>query len=215
MVRPPRNALLRRSAAVVLIACVLAPSPAVAEAVHTDDGEGDVWQAVYDDHDVLSGWEMAGSPGNADIVAADARHGARRIVFTTHYASLERGPGQNRFITQQRMVFDHGPGATVEVHTSLGWRGRAFLFSSRTGNRMPCDGIRHVIDYDADSVRVSFPRACVDRPRWLRYAGGGYALSGSATESSADDHNYFDNALNASHRRRMGVANTSDQIPRG
>jgi hypothetical protein len=199
----------------VLAASALTSSGASAQPLRRDDGTGDAWRAVYDDQDVLSGWVPAGSPDNGDVVSTLARHAPRRISFTTHYVSLERGPGHNRFITQQQMVFDHGPGVSVDVDTTQGWDGTATLSNRRTGNGMQCAGLRHTVDYDADMVRVSFPRACVGRPQWLRYAGGAWALSGSATPSGDDDFNYLDNALNAGHRRGTGTANLSPRIHRG
>ena len=31
-----------------------------------------------------------------------------------------------------------------------------------------CNGLRHRIDYAANTVRISVPRRCLDRPRWVR-----------------------------------------------
>jgi hypothetical protein len=209
----------RRTSVLALSVCgalaCLVPAPAGAAELRVGDGEADVWQAVYDDHEVLEGWVEAGTVVNGDVVSTRARHTARRIAFTTRYASLERGPGENRFITQQRMRFADGSTASVQVHTSRRWRGESYLADDDTGSGMPCRGVEHEIDYEADKVRVSFPRACVDRPRWLRFVGLAYALSGGDTATGSDDHNYLDNALNDGRRQGTGVRNTSPRIYAG
>jgi hypothetical protein len=193
------------------VAC-LVPAPGQAAGLSTPDGEGDVWQAVYDDTGVLEDWVEAGTVVNGDVISTRARHKARRIVFITRYDALVRGPGENRFETQQRMRFADGSTASVQVYTFRRWRGESYLADDDTGSAMPCAGLVHEIDYDADRVRVSFPRTCVERPRWLRYVGLAYALSGSDTETGDDDHNYLDNSLNGSHRRGTGNRNTSPRI---
>jgi hypothetical protein len=209
----------RRTSRIALLVCgglaCLVPAPAGAAELRVSDGEGDVWEAVYDDTGVVEGWVEAGTATNGDVVATKARHTTRRIAFTTRYAALERGAGENRFITQQRMRFADGSTASVQVHTSRRWRGEAYLADDDTGSAMRCRGIRHEIDYEADRVRVSFPRACVDRPRWLRFVGLAYAWSGSDTETGEDDHDYLDNALDDGHRRGTGVRNTSPRILAG
>jgi len=193
------------------LAC-LVPAPSAAAELSADDGAGDVWEAFYDDAGVLEAWVKAATVVNGDVISTQARHTARRIVFLTRYVSLVRAPGENRFVTQQRMRFADGSTASVQVHTSRRWIGESYLADDDTGSGMPCAGLRHRIDFDADTVRASFPRTCVDRPRWLRYAGLAYALSGSDTATGEDDHNYLDNALNAGHRRGTGVSNTSPRI---
>ena len=198
-------------ACAAVVACPV-PAPSQAAGLSTPDGEGDVWEAVYDDSGVLEDWVEAGSVVNGDVVSTRARHKAKRIVFITRYASLARAPGENRFMTQQRMRFAGGSTASVQVHTFRRWRGESYLADDDTGSGMRCPGLVHEIDYAADRVRVSFPRACVDRPRWLRYVGLAYALSGSDTETGEDDHNYLDNALNDGHRRGTANRNTSPRI---
>jgi hypothetical protein len=190
----------------------LVPAPLQAEELSTGDGEGDVWEAVYDDFGVLEEWVEAGTVVNGDVISTKARHSAKRIVFVTRYASLVRGPGENRFLTQQRMRFADGSTASVQVHTSRRWRGESYVADDDTGSGMPCARLRHEIDYHTDRVRVSFPRACVKRPSWLRYVGLAYAWSGSDTETGDDDDNYLDNALNAGHRRGTGNRNTSPRV---
>ncbi|MBA2768797.1 MAG: hypothetical protein H0U35_06650 [Sporichthyaceae bacterium] len=209
-----RTARLALTVGTSLAAC-LVPALAGAAELRTDDGVGDVWAEVYDDTGTFEGWVKAGTVVNGDVISTKARHASRRIVFTTRYALLVRGAGENRFKTQQQMRFPDGSTAAVVVDTSNGWTGASYVYDADTGNGIPCAGVRHEIDYDADTVRVSFPRACVDRPRWLRYVGLAYAWSGSDTETGDDDHNYLDNALNAGHKQGTGNSNTSPRIYAG
>ena len=201
--------------AVPLLSAVVA-APATAAQLRTNDAVGDVWRLVYDDNDVLTGYRPAGSVSNGDVVSTVARHTERRISFTTQYATLLRGPGKNGFISVHRMRFDNDVQAAVNMHATYGdWSGQSFLTNERTGNALRCAGVRHGIDYQADTVRVSLPRACVDQPRWLTYTGLHYTLAGGETQTGADDHAYLDNALNSSHRTGTGPANSSARIHSG
>jgi len=207
---------LRFAALVVgLVTCLSLVPIAAAATRHTDDATGDVWELLRDSEGYEVGWDQAGSPDNADVIATDARHGKHRIVFTVHFAELARGPKHNPFITQSRMVFNHGPGVTVEVHTEQGWRGRSFLFSQVTGNRVRCHGLRHEIDYAANTVKMWVPRSCVHRPRWVRYSVVHWTLGGGSTKTLADDHDYVDNGLNKTHHTAINDANLSHRLRRG
>jgi hypothetical protein len=212
-----QRSTLRVTALVVGFVTSLSLAPMAAAATrHTDDATaGDVWQVLRDNEGYQVGWDHAGSLDNADVIATDARHGKHRIVFTVHFADLAQGPQHNPFLTQERMVFEDGPGVTAEVHTTQGWHGRSFLFSSVTGNRVRCPDLRHEIDYAADTVKVWVPRACVHRPRWVRYSVVQWTLGGGSTTTLADDHDYFDNGLNPTHHRRVNDANLSDRLRRG
>lgn len=211
----PRPALRVAALVVGFVTCLSVVPVAAAATQHTDDATGDVWEAVRDDEGYVVGWDHAGSPGNADVVAVDAGHERRQVVFTVRLADLARGPQHDPFISQERMVFDHGPGVTAEVHTTLGWHGRSFLFSSVTGNRVRCPDLRHEIDYAADTVQVWVPRSCVHRPRWVRYSVTQWTLGGGSTATLEDDHDYFDNGLNPTHHRRADDANLSARLRRG
>jgi hypothetical protein len=211
----PRSALRVTALAVGVVVASLSLAPIAAAATrHTDDATGDVWELLRDKEGQQIGWGQAGSPDNADVIATDARHGKRQIVFTVHFAELERGPHDDPFITQERMVFDHGPGVTAEVYTTSGWDGRSFLFCLVTGNRVACPDLRHKIDYSADTVKVWVPRSCVHRPRWVRYSVAHATLGGGNTTTLEDDHDYFDNGLNSTHDRRVDDANLSARLPR-
>lgn len=211
----PRSTLRVTTLVVGFVTCLSVVPIAAAATRHTDDATGDVWEVLRDNEGYQVGWGHAGSPDNADVIATDARHGKRQIVFTVHFADLARGPQHNPFLTQERMVFDHGRGVTAEVYTTQGWHGRSFLFSSVTGNRVRCPHLRHKIDYSAGTVKVWVPRSCVHRPRWVRYSMVQWTLGGGSTTTLADDHDYFDNGLNPTHHRRVNDANLSDRLRRG
>lgn len=212
--RPALRVAALAALGVGLVACLSFAPAAVAETQHTDDATGDVWEQLRDEEGYEIGWGHAGSPDNADVIATDARHGAHQITFTVHVADLARGPRHDPFITQERMVFDHGPGITAEVHTRLSWRGQSFLFSSVTGNRVRCPGLRHEIDYEADTVTVWVPRSCAHHPRWVRYSEIHFAFGGGSTTTPEDDHDYYDNGLNTTHHRRVNEANLSPRLLR-
>lgn len=210
-----RSTLCVTALVVGFLTCLSMVPIAAAATRHTNDATGDVWELLRDNEGYQIGWDHAGSPDNADVIATDARHRKHQIVFTVHFANLARGPQHSPFITQERMVFDHGPGVTAEVYTFQRWHGRSFLFSSVTGNRVRCPDLRHEIDYSADTVKIWIPRSCVHRPRWLRYSVIHSTLAGDNTPTLSDDHEYFDNGLNRTHHRRVNDANLSHRLRRG
>ena len=68
------------------------------------------------------------------------------------------------------------------------WSGATMMFRG-TGASMRC-AMRHAIDYEANVMRVSFPRRCASSPRWVRFriqvsaaGGGGYFADDALSDS--------------------------------
>lgn len=205
-----------RALGVALLLTALTPWASPAATAETgfgaSDSEGDVWVELYDNEDTLSGFDAAGSPSNADVVAVQAVHARPRISFVTEYADLDEGPGESTLVWKMRMRFEDGPPVSANVYTLGRPDGQVYLWNERKQHAVQCDALRHTIDYDANTVAVSLPRSCVGKPRWFRFTGVSYAVAGSSTQTGDDDFNYLDNVLNDSHRVRNGNRNSSPRI---
>ena len=58
------------------------------------------------------------------------------------------------------------------------WAGETSMFTGR-GRPVRC-AVRHSIDYEANVIRVSFPRRCASNPRWVTFRIGASAQTGNA-----------------------------------
>lgn len=136
------------------------PGADVVTRVVLEDGTGDVWVIGDGDDEYVP----AGDKPTVDVTRAVASHRAHSVVVRMHVANLKKA-GSQAFMAVYRTRDAYG---LVSVTTGPGTRsGRHLLVDGRFA-RIPCDGLTHDVDYEADLVSVRVPRSCLDRPAWVR-----------------------------------------------
>jgi hypothetical protein len=132
-----------------------------------------------EDGTVVEDWE------NGDITRLRAAHGTHRVKVRLQFQDLQKRnvDGFNHFTrvrTDEKMFL-------IRLHAYRGWwAGESLLAAKRL---LKCRGLKHHIDYAENTVRVSVPRSCLGRPKWVRV--------GAATNSfvKGTDQLRFDDAL--------------------
>lgn len=186
--------LFRAALVTSTLAAVLMPVAASAASLSIDDGTGDTYLTKYDETADTATYEPAGSQVNVDLDAVVVRHTARTVVATASYADLRRT--DNRFMYLLRLRTNEGLRRDVTVETLFsGWRGTV-MFGKPNGDDVRCRGIEHAVDYAANTVRVTVPRACLGRPRYVE------AFTMAAGFSDAGDQ-YVDHGHMAAMRERV------------
>lgn len=178
-----------------VLAAVVAPAAAAsAQSLTIEDGSADVWEQVWDETDDTVTWVGAGSQQNVDITKTVVNHKATKLVVRVKYAELKAK--KVRFASVDLMRFDDGPKLLIAVDTNSVWRGKAYLLEVGSGDEVPCSGLDHTIDYEADTVVTTIPRSCLGDPKWVEVSsfGGGYFA-----DAEGVDHNFLDNGQKAGH----------------
>lgn len=200
--RPLKAALLTTA----ILGAVLAPAAAAsAHSLTIDDSTADTWENVYNPDTQSDDWFAAGSKLNTDITRTVVKHSANRITITATFADLKAKDA--RYGLVDRLRFDHGPKVVADVDANGKWKGQAYLFTDHSGEQITCAGLTHAIDYSADTVEVSIPRACVGKPKWVEVA----EFSVSNVSDDAGSHSYIDDAASDGHR----FGTWSDKVRRG
>lgn len=156
----------------VLSAAGIAPAQAQ-RWTHTDPA-GDVTSATECSAEGDSCTEtVAAAQTVPDVVHFVADHRARRVNVWARYRDLTASGTR---LHQVRYVTNEG----VRRHLTLAtYNGRVIvreLSRDSDGRKVACTGIRHSIDYTANTVSISVPRACMSAPRNVRVGFGSYAF---------------------------------------
>lgn len=185
--------LVRAALLAATLAATLLPAGASAATLATADPAGDVWRSTFDPETEEETVEPAGTQPNVDLTRTSVTHGASRLVVKARYADLERSTYRFFFFAELRT--NEGLRRDLWVETTMRWSGDSALFGRRGETR--CRGLRHDIDYAADTVTLSVPRDCLSKPRWVQARVGAFAFAedgegndaylDSATDETADE----------------------------
>ena len=155
---------LRRAAVCVAVVATLPviSSPALAAHVTVDDTRHDMWRVEE------GGTQPAPRPKAAigDFVRASFKHSDARVRVTAKFVELARTG--RRFALWVDVRNEDGKKTIAGVITTRRDRGGRALLMTNRGRDIDCR-VRHSIDYKQDTVRVSFPRRCIDNPRYLQF----------------------------------------------
>ena len=124
------------------------------------DSASDVHVIQADDSTTLHG-DMV----NTDVRSVRIDHGNRKIRAKFAFTDLAR-TGQV-FITALSVRTSDRRRFRVVVDALNAWRGRSVLVTWN-GREIECDSMRHAIDYDANTVKVSMRTDCLAEPRWVQ-----------------------------------------------
>jgi hypothetical protein len=147
------------------------------------DATGDV---TADD---LSGDDPVLDPSwtNGDITLFSARHRHHRVTARLKLAELRRGPGELWVSHRFRFLTSRGGGFEVLGTVGLDGGGPQGVWRLSAGRNLRCRGLRHAIDYRANTVGISVPRSCLGRPRWVRVGAETSSYSEAQEMHRSDD----------------------------
>ena len=153
-----------------LCAALVAVTPGAAQAqtVTDPDAVGDVITFNEDDADVPVPERTLN-----DVSATTLTHSARRVAIRLEYVDLSKRADdyQGLFIA---VVTDEGARRRVSLDAWQGhWSGENQMYG-RNYRDVRC-AVRHDIDYEANTMKVSFPRRCASNPRWVKFRAISYA----------------------------------------
>lgn len=191
--RSPRSLAAGRLARPLLVATLCAAfvttSPASAQArTEVDvDAVGDV--ANFADESLVPAPERT----IGDISGSTLTHSATRVGVRVDFVDLQKVGFLGLEVTT---ITNEGVRRHVSLHAYRGvWAGETYMFGSRRVIRC---AIRHSVDYEANVVRLSFPRRCASDPRWVKFRVG--AVTGESDDNLYGDDALRDRALNEQDR---------------
>ena len=157
-----RGRFARTLAVAVLATALVAAAPGAAEAgtISNPDVAGDMTEIDYD------GGPSTPAPDRVrvDVLNTTLTHGTRRVSIRVEYADLDFAEGGTELYVQ--MVTNEGVRRNLDLTAFDTSVGEAQMYR---GERPIRCAIRHSIDYAANVIRLSFPRACASFPRWVRF----------------------------------------------
>lgn len=170
----------RRSASTLLAGAlcvaVVAATPATAHAETLADADtvGDMAKLTYTEEE---GETLVPAPERRsnDVTRTRLTHGARRVGVRVNYVDLKRKPGEIQVLNIVMMT-DEGVRRYLQVAARRRhWSGDSQMYNRRW-RPVECS-VRHAIDYEANVIKVSFPRRCASTPRWVRFRIGSFVES--------------------------------------
>lgn len=151
------------ASAVMVVAAVsvlpIVASPVAAARLTIEDGTGDMWSL----NGAQDQYVPAQGVSNGDFTGTTFRHRERRVVIGSSFVDLRR----TRFVFAGMMVDQNARYFVGLVATRRNPQGTVRLWDA-LGRRIACKSARRV-NYDTNRVQISFPRACLGAPRFLRF----------------------------------------------
>jgi hypothetical protein len=148
--------------AAALLMVPLVATSASAKHLSITDARGDIWRV-----------EEGGSDPRprpqariGDFRRASFQHTDTRVVLRFTFVEL-RPTGRRFTVWTDMRDQDHRKTFAGVQATRRDRNGVAWLMTNR-GEDIDC-AVRHQIDYQWDTVRVGFPRLCLDHPRYLQF----------------------------------------------
>jgi hypothetical protein len=163
-------------------------APALAETYrHADPAHDAVDRQSTDATDTVP------TPHNrsADLTRWTATHRHRTVTSTVHLRDVTHGQWAVGWLLQTPHTDTKW---AVEVTHLDNSHGVALV---RDHQRVPCDGLSRRIRFDRDTVRISVPRSCLGRPRWVQ-------VDPASDAYDAAGHDFEDNGM------RDGTLNYTD-----
>jgi hypothetical protein len=175
--------LAATTAATAATAALLTASPAAAQVRTTADGTGDVWM-LNDDNSYS---QVEDGRFNVDVLRSRVRYTDRRVKAVVRYDDLVRNTD-----TATSMVRLRTSGKRtylMQLTTGPDNRKGTVVFGRYTDDGfvdVDCKSIRTAVQYKKDRLMVSLGRACLGRPRWVRYGGEAVAVEEGPGTSYTD-----------------------------
>ena len=154
------------------------PAVANAQAVAHPDAVGDMAR------DSNTGLAPAPKRTGNDASNTAIFHGARRVTIRVDYVDLAKTAGERQFLWMRLKTNEGVRGWVFLGAGPRHWAGDAVMI---VGRRELTKVVSHSIDYEANVVRVSFPRRVAGFPDWVKFK----IVTGAETRNAF----YVDDAL--------------------
>jgi len=171
------------AAAAAATVSLVTAAPAAAHLRATSDEIGDVWMLNDDNSYSL----VEAGRDNVDVVRSTVRHSDRRVTAAVHYDDLVRNTDTAtstvRLLTSGKRTY------VIQLTAGPGNREGTVFFGRYTVNGLvdvDCSSIRKAVRYGKNRLVVSVGRACLKRPRWVRYSGEAVAVEEGPGTSYTD-----------------------------
>lgn len=155
-----------RSGGLVLatVLAVMAPTTAEANTHRGMDAAQDVVQ-FHEDQTTTPVPDRA----DGDILRTSVRHGKRQVTLAMSYANLTSPSSDNEFgMHIFRILTNRQPIRELRLETTATRPYGTLTIETPNGHAVKCRGQRWTVSYARHFVRVSVPRRCLGRPRWVR-----------------------------------------------
>lgn len=174
--------IARTSALALAAVLVLAPTAAEAKSYVRSDPSGDVVEANTSSNATTK----VPARTDGDIVRSAVVHGKGRVTMAVSFRDLVApttsddgvvhifrvGTNKKRIREFEVVTTGAHPGGVVEV-------------TKGNGNRATCRGVAKSVDYTKNTVRLSVPRRCLGRPKWVHVGIG--SIKFTSPNAFADD----------------------------
>lgn len=158
---------LRRALVVgvaTLAALPLAAGAASAGELTLTDARGDMWTMNPDTtSDVM--YVPAPNAKNGDFIRSTFRLTAKRVTVVSKFVDVAK---VGKYDFSMRMRDQNTKKHIVDVRATPRNRAGSATLSTYSGSPVDCT-VSHKIDYDRNTVRVSFPAKCIGTPRYLQF----------------------------------------------
>jgi hypothetical protein len=175
--------LLSRAAMTgVVLTAVLAAPAAQAATVNVRDARGDV--AVSQDGGKFK--PLGETRENTDLLRASVTHGPHKVRAKLTFDELSR----NRDLRIALLRLKTPTGRTYDAtwfSMPKDHQGSVSLARSHRYQEVDCRKLAFRVDYAANTVSFAIPRACLDRPRWVRFTAIGAAVPGLRSQKQYGD----------------------------
>jgi hypothetical protein len=160
-------------------------APAHAQTYTRYDASADVTASTCDSTGDNCTDAIDASRKDIDIVRTKLTHSYRSVQAVASYTDISAS-GTKAYVV--RIITNEG----MRRHYSLVARGSTVLGTllqrDSDGKAFACSGIKHAIDYTANTVTISIPRSCLSYPSTVRMGYG-------SADLSDDTRFYSDDAL--------------------
>lgn len=172
------------TAATVVAALTMTAAPAHADGVSRNDSGADVWTYDYDAEPADR--EVVKSPLRVNVAVEQVRatHTRDALVVRAQMRSLARNTDYFYLNVVTKDQDDQQFVSFLQVSPSD--RDGNASVQAVGGPAVPCSGIRHLVDYGAEVLRLKVPRSCLDDP--ARFTVRGSVVNFPAGTPSGDVH---------------------------
>ena len=177
MIRNARATSRRALASLAVLAVVpaslaLTSAPASAASLKVVDATGDV-KTFDEDPESDKLWMAAPEQRDGDVKHVVFAHSAKRVSINAKFVELEP-TGRLAFATRMRDQSGKKHQVMLET-TPRKPQGTVTLADYNSETPLPCT-VKHAVNYDRNTVRISFPRRCIGDPRTLQFTAANYRI---------------------------------------
>ena len=193
-----RRHTLALTAAAVLV--VGAPTAASAQTYRHTDPAGDVTRDTYNFNTDEEVQTVDPTIAEGDVIGSTVKHNPRKVITTLTFRELTVTDDQSQFVVLIRSSSNVNRIVAVTADRDHA-RGVQQIARLKNGRKVSCRGLSHSIDYTANTVTITVPRRCLDRPRWVSVAAVSERFAADDATTPSDT---FEAYLDDAHHTGLG-----------